>query len=54
MKTVHHQIEYHYGRKNLLNAILDALREAGKDPVRLKPSDLAPVDEFHIRGSSKR
>lgn len=50
MKPIQKEIEYHYGRDNLLNSILDALRIAGKDPARLKPSDLAPVDEFHIRG----
>jgi ubiquinone/menaquinone biosynthesis C-methylase UbiE len=43
-------VEDHYGRGELLAAILQALREAGKDPARLEPADLAPVDEFHIRG----
>ncbi len=50
MNTVNNQIEYHYKRENLLKAILDALRETGKDPSRLEPADLAPVDTFHIRG----
>ena len=43
-------VERHYGRANLLDTILQALRQAGKDPDRLTPEDLAPVDEFHIRG----
>ena len=43
-------VEKHYGRGRILDAILASLREAGKDPARLKPEDLAPVDEFHIRG----
>jgi SAM-dependent methyltransferase len=43
-------VERHYGREDLLGAILEALRAAGKDPARLKPADLAPVDAFHIRG----
>lgn len=50
MKSIQREIEYHYGQGNLLNSILDALRKTGKNPARLKPSDLAPVDEFHIRG----
>ncbi len=43
-------VEGHYARGELLDAILSALREMGKDVARLAPSDLAPVDEFHIRG----
>jgi MPBQ/MSBQ methyltransferase len=44
------QVERHYGRGQLIGAILRALADSGKDPARLAPSDLAPVDEFHIRG----
>lgn len=43
-------VEGHYARGELLDVILSALREMGKDVARLAPSDLAPVDEFHIRG----
>ena len=43
-------VERHYGRGHILDSILHALRQAGKDLDRLKPADLAPVDEFHIRG----
>jgi ubiquinone/menaquinone biosynthesis C-methylase UbiE len=31
-------------------AILSGLKKAGKDPDHLQQEDLAPVDEFHIRG----
>lgn len=43
-------VESHYARGKVLSSILDALRAAGKDLTRLSPPDLAPVDEFHIRG----
>lgn len=45
-----HAVEGHYGREDLAETILDGLRAAGLDPDRLTPDDLAPVDEFHIRG----
>lgn len=40
----------HYGRPRLLDTILGALQRAGKDIDRMAPEDLAPIDEFHIRG----
>ncbi|MDX1555887.1 MAG: methyltransferase domain-containing protein, partial [Xanthomonadales bacterium] len=43
-------VDKHYGRGGLLDSILRVLRELGKDLSQLVPSDLAPVDEFHIRG----
>src|ERR1700739_2239598 len=43
-------IENHYGRGEILDSILCALREMGKDITKLSLTDLAPVDEFHIRG----
>jgi MPBQ/MSBQ methyltransferase len=43
-------VERHYRRDGLLAAIEAGLRRAGKDPARLVPEDLAPVDEFHARG----
>lgn len=43
-------VEGHYGRGEILESILRALREMGKEPERLAPADLAPVDEFHLRG----
>lgn len=51
MRTrVNEAIQTHYARADLGEGILAALKEAGKDVERLKPEDLAPIDEFHIRG----
>ena len=43
-------VEAHYALGDLAQRILDALRRAGLDPDQLSPDDLAPVDEFHVRG----
>lgn len=40
----------HYGRAGLGDAILAALRGAGKDVDHLTIDDLAPLDQFHTRG----
>ena len=40
-------VETHYGRSNLGEAILAALKAAGKNLDHLTPDDLAPIDEFH-------
>lgn len=40
----------HYGPPDLGARILAALAAAGKDPEALTLEDLAPVDQFHIRG----
>jgi ubiquinone/menaquinone biosynthesis C-methylase UbiE len=40
----------HYARPTLEQKILTALKASGKDPQRLTPDDLAPVDEFHVGG----
>ncbi len=40
----------HYGLPSLLDSILRALREQGKNTDELAVDDLAAVDEFHIRG----
>jgi ubiquinone/menaquinone biosynthesis C-methylase UbiE len=44
------EVAAHYTGLDRTRAILDALRAAGKDPDDLTVDDLAPVDEFHIRG----
>lgn len=44
------RVEEHYRNDGLEADILAALTAAGKDPDSLKPEDLAPFDEFHIRG----
>lgn len=43
-------IQTHYGRADLAEVILAALEAAGADLQRLSPEQLAPIDEFHIRG----
>ncbi len=43
------QVAQHYGRGGLLDRVLGALTEAGKDIDRLTIDDLAPIDEFHSR-----
>jgi len=47
---VNESIQAHYTRSDLGSVILAALEKAGKDLNRLTPEDLAPIDEFHIRG----
>ena len=50
MPTSNESVEAHYTVTNLGDAILDALKSMGKDLDNLNPADLAPVDEFHVRG----
>ncbi len=40
----------HYARTGLGASILDALQRAGKNLDALSIDDLAPVDQFHVRG----
>jgi SAM-dependent methyltransferase len=47
---INETIQTHYTRADLGDAILAALEKAGKDVNRLTPEDLAPIDQFHIRG----
>lgn len=47
---VNETVQAHYTRPDLGSVILAALENAGKDIDRLTPADLAPIDEFHIRG----
>jgi SAM-dependent methyltransferase len=44
------EVATHYTGTDRARAIVDALRAEGLDPDRLSVDDLAPVDEFHIRG----
>lgn len=48
--TIEQRVAQHYAQRDLEQTILDALVAAGKDPNRLSPVDLAPVDEFHTGG----
>lgn len=47
---VNQTIQMHYTRPDLGDIILTALEKAGKNINQLTPEDLAPIDEFHIRG----
>lgn len=47
---VNESVQAHYTRSGLGGLILAALEKAGKDLNRLTLEDLAPIDEFHIRG----
>jgi MPBQ/MSBQ methyltransferase len=50
MNNGNRSVSEHYARGDLAARILAALRAAGKDPDALTIEDLAPVDQFHIRG----
>ena len=50
MSLVANSVEAHYAHQNLETAVLAALVAAGKDPDHLSLEDLAPIDQFHIRG----
>ncbi len=50
MTDAANQVKNHYARGEIVDSILRALRESGKDIARLTPADLAPIDAFHIRG----
>jgi SAM-dependent methyltransferase len=39
-----------YGRNNLMESILEALRAIGKDPGNITLEDMAPLDHFHGGG----
>jgi SAM-dependent methyltransferase len=49
-KSSSSKIQNHYGRGGLAERILGVLRAAGADVEALRQDDLAPIDEFHIRG----
>jgi SAM-dependent methyltransferase len=46
----HGSVERHYTLEDLEGRVFEALRRAGLDVDALSPDDLAPLDEFHIRG----
>ena len=43
------EVERHYGRGGLIDRLLAALTDTGKDIEHLTIDDLAPIDEFHSR-----
>ncbi len=48
--TVESRVSSHYTHGDLLNAIDAALARGGRNPARPTLEDLAPIDEFHVRG----
>jgi MPBQ/MSBQ methyltransferase len=50
MPNTEQAVETHWTVTNLGDTILAALQKMGKDIDALTPADLAPIDEFHIRG----
>jgi ubiquinone/menaquinone biosynthesis C-methylase UbiE len=48
--SIDRRVAEHYARRDLGSVILAALQAAGKDVDLLTLEDLAPVDEFHVRG----
>lgn len=50
METNRNQVVANYESGHILTSILTALLAIGKDLNHLVAADLAPVDEFHIRG----
>jgi hypothetical protein len=50
LQVLNQKIKQHYTRHDLGNLILSALLSGGKNIDNLSPEDLAPIDEFHVRG----
>jgi 2-polyprenyl-3-methyl-5-hydroxy-6-metoxy-1,4-benzoquinol methylase len=48
--SIDRRIAEHYARGDVNAAISTALKAAGKDVGPLSLDDLAPIDEFHLRG----
>jgi SAM-dependent methyltransferase len=48
--SIERLVAEHYARRDLGSAILAALEAAGKNVDRPSLEDLAPFDEFHVRG----
>lgn len=46
--TTEEQVAKHYTHGSLQQAILDALRQMGKDPERFSAADLVTIDELHL------
>ncbi|MEM8948576.1 MAG: class I SAM-dependent methyltransferase [Pseudomonadota bacterium] len=49
-EALEQRVAAHYGKADLLRAILEGLERAGVDPEGPSIEDLAPVDEFHTAG----
>ena len=52
MENLNQNIENHYLKEELYEDILNRLKEQGIDLDEVKRSDIAGVDEFHVRGAA--
>jgi len=52
MDALNQSIEAHYLKENLYGEILNRLEEKGVDLNHVQRSDIAGVDEFHVRGAA--
>ena len=52
MENLNQNIENHYLKEELYEDILNRLKEQGIDLNKVKRSDIAGVDEFHVRGAA--
>ena len=52
MKNLNKNIQNHYLKEELYEDILNRLKQQGVDLNNLKRSDIAGVDEFHVRGAA--
>ena len=52
LETLNKNIENHYFKSSLLEDILKRLEEKGVDLNNVKRTDIAGVDEFHVRGAA--
>lgn len=50
MNTHDSLIEAHYAHDHLYETILQALASTGITPTNITRKDIAPIDEFHVRG----
>ncbi len=50
MSDIETAVSQHYGNLDLLERILDRLKQMGIAPDAVTPDDLAPVDELHVGG----
>lgn len=49
-RAIEQEVAEHYHQPDLLNAIIDGLRQSGANPDAPSLEELAPVDEFHTAG----
>ena len=52
MENLNQNIENHYLKEELYEDIINRLKEEGIDLNEVKRSDIAGVDEFHVRGAA--